>query len=336
MSCELHVDRVWPALLGAQALWASRAGPVLLVATKDGWSALEPKASLEGVVQVMVVRDPRALDAPIPAPDGVRHWTICTLPTGMPPVFVHPTRKPVDANVLHCARVYLPVLIGHALAATRGSVFVVAHVTQTLDGRIACHNGQSQWIGNDEDLRHAHRMRALCDGVLVGAGTARSDDPQLNVRHVAGRSPRRILLSGSGRLLTDGRHLRALRSGRTEVVLGADVDVSDVPAGVRLLRVPRAGAGELPPAGILHALASTGVHSIYLEGGARTLSSFLQADAVDLLQVHIANLLLGSGLPSFSLPLVDHVNEGRRFAMDHGALDGHLLLSCWPLRAKGA
>lgn len=336
MSCELHVDRVWPALLGAQALWAERAGPVLLVATKDGWAARDAKSSLDGVTQVMVVRDPRALDAPMPAPDGVRQWTICTLPTGMPPVFVHPTRKPVDANVLHCSRVYLPVLLGHALASASGGVFVAAHVTQTLDGRIACHNGQSQWIGNDEDLRHAHRMRAICDGVLVGAGTALNDDPQLNVRHVPGRSPRRILLSGSGRLLRDGRQLRALRTGGTDLVVAADVGAVDVPDGVRLIRVPRAANGELPPAAILQALAVTGIHSIYLEGGARTLSSFLQADAVDLLQVHIANLLLGSGLPSFSLPLVDHVKDGRRFAMDHGALDGHLLLSCWPLRAKGA
>jgi 5-amino-6-(5-phosphoribosylamino)uracil reductase/diaminohydroxyphosphoribosylaminopyrimidine deaminase/5-amino-6-(5-phosphoribosylamino)uracil reductase len=306
------------------------------VATKDGWSARDPKASLEGVTQVMVVRDPRALDAPMPAPDGARQWTICTLPTGMPPVFVHPTRRPVDANVLHCARVYLPVLVGHALAAARGAVFVVAHVTQTLDGRIACHNGQSQWIGNDEDLRHAHRMRALCDGVLVGAGTALNDDPQLNVRHVAGRSPRRILVSGSGKLLETGRHLRALRSGGVDLVVGADVAVAQLPAEARLHRVARTQSGELPPTDILQALCASGIHSIYLEGGARTLSSFLQADAVDLLQVHIANLLLGSGLPSFSLPLVDHVNEGRRFAMDHGALDGHLLLSCWPLRAKGA
>jgi hypothetical protein len=127
-----------------------------------------------------------------------------------------------------------------------------------------------------------------------------------------------------------------MRNGGTDLVVAADVACPDVPAGVRLLRVPRAHDGDLPPSGILSVLAATGVHSIYLEGGARTLSSFLQADAVDLLQVHIANLLLGSGLPSFQLPLVDHVNDGRRFAMDHGALDGHLLLSCWPLRAKGA
>ena len=72
------------------------------------------------------------------------------------------------------------------------------------------------------------------------------------------------------------------------------------------------------------------MHSVYLEGGAGVLSSFLQAGVVDLLQVHIASMVLGSGLPSLRLPPVEHVNEGLQFHMDHAILDGHVLLSCRP------
>ena len=68
--------------------------------------------------------------------------------------------------------------------------------------------------------------------------------------------------------------------------------------------------GQLPPASILAALRARGIHSIYLEGGAGILSSFLQAQAIDLLQIHIASMILGAGLPSLRLPAVDHVDDG--------------------------
>jgi diaminohydroxyphosphoribosylaminopyrimidine deaminase/5-amino-6-(5-phosphoribosylamino)uracil reductase len=62
----------------------------------------------------------------------------------------------------------------------------VAHIGQSLDGRIATENGESRWITGEADLLHCHRMRAIADAVLVGAHTVRADDPQLTVRRCAG------------------------------------------------------------------------------------------------------------------------------------------------------
>ena len=64
--------------------------------------------------------------------------------------------------------------------------FVVAHLGQSLDGRIATADGSSRWVTGAEDVAHNHRMRALFDAVVVGAGTIDSDDPQLTVRLVPG------------------------------------------------------------------------------------------------------------------------------------------------------
>ena len=65
----------------------------------------------------------------------------------------------------------------------RGHPYVVAHLGQSLDGRIATSVGASRWVTGEADLLHNHRMRALADAVVVGAGTVRHDDPQLTVRH---------------------------------------------------------------------------------------------------------------------------------------------------------
>jgi len=78
------------------------------------------------------------------------------------------------------------------LAPPRG--LAVAHIGQSLDGRIATENGESRWITGEADLLHCHRMRAIADAVLVGARTVRADDPQLTVRRCAGDNPLRVVI----------------------------------------------------------------------------------------------------------------------------------------------
>ena len=64
---------------------------------------------------------------------------------------------------------------------------MLGRIAQSLDGRIAMLSGKSRWISGHPDIVHTHRLRALFDAVLVGAGTVRADDPQLTTRACAGR-----------------------------------------------------------------------------------------------------------------------------------------------------
>lgn len=331
MACDLFDHPAWPALLQARELVRTGADRVVLAARGDAWSACdEPPPAAD---QVLVAHARTQRDATAAA--GAKRHSVLAWRPGAVPTVAHPNGSPCDPAALALARVYAPVLLGAAAARARGEVFVAGHITQSLDGRIACANGQSQWIGNLADRHHAHRMRALCDAVMVGARTALVDDPQLTVRHVVGPQPQRVVVSGSGRVLAAKPALRLFAEPGCLLLVAAANAPANAPADVRVVPVASDGC-ELQPAAIRRALAERGVHSVYLEGGAATLSSFLGAGAVDLLQVHVAPLVLGSGLAGVQLPTIEHVAHGLPFAMDHASLDGDMLLSCWPKTPPGA
>lgn len=320
MYCSLSNNLPWSAFLQARALLDAGASSLEFV-HEDVWTCRPAGADVEGAALLVEV-EAGSVSA---AADGVTA-VYRSGAGGLPNLRIPPNSR-VDATLATACRVYLPVLIGAALAKRAGKSFVAGHVTQTLDGRIACENGQSQWIGNTADQHHSHRMRALLEGVMIGANTALHDDPALTVRHVAGTNPRRVVVSGRGRVFTEDRELAMMSHPGCEIFVQATQEAASTDETVYVNRVASVD-GQLPPASILASLRERGVHSIYLEGGAGILSSFLQAQSIDLLQIHIASMILGAGLPSLRLPAVDHVDDGIHMHMDHAILDGHVLLTC--------
>src|SRR5262249_12636571 len=95
---------------------------------------------------------------------------------------------------------YLPVC-----SATAAAPITVGHLGESLDGFIATHTGESQWVTGPDNVVHMHRLRALCDAVVVGAGTVAADDPQLTTRLVPGPNPLRVVLDPGRGLRTDHR-----------------------------------------------------------------------------------------------------------------------------------
>jgi len=119
----------------------------------------------------------------------------------------------VGVNANEIADVLAPYL-KHRLT---GRPWVVLKLAATLDGRIGAPDGTSRWITGTEARVDAHRLRAESDAVLVGAGTVRSDDPELTVRFVKGRDPLRVVL---GSVTPDARVQPAMEmSGDIEEVL---------------------------------------------------------------------------------------------------------------------
>ncbi|PHK96288.1 riboflavin biosynthesis protein RibD [Pseudoroseomonas rhizosphaerae] len=190
---------------------------------------------------------------------------------------------------------------------------VLGRLAQTLDGRIATASGSSQWIGGAGDITHTHRLRALCDAVVIGAGTVRHDDPRLTTRAVPGPSPVRVVLDTNRRLGT-GYGLFAPGGPPTLLVCAEDAGGTATHGAAEVLRAPRAPIGGLDLCALLPMLAARGLRRIFVEGGGLTVSRFLAAGCLDRLHMTVAPVLLGSGIPAFTLPEAARIADGLRFA----------------------
>jgi diaminohydroxyphosphoribosylaminopyrimidine deaminase / 5-amino-6-(5-phosphoribosylamino)uracil reductase len=181
-------------------------------------------------------------------------------------------------------RAQLAPYVKHRLT---GRPYVVLKLAGTLDGRTAAPDGTSQWITGEPARRDAHRLRAESDAVIVGAGTVRTDDPTLTVRHVEGRDPLRVVL---GHAPEDARVLPALE-------LQGDLD------------------------GVLDELGRQGVVQAMVEGGATVAAAFHRAGLVDRYVLYLAPALFGGddGRPLFAgagAPSIDDVWRGRLISVD--------------------
>jgi riboflavin-specific deaminase-like protein len=227
------------------------------------------------------------------------------------------SRAPADAA--------LSPLYGPLLTSPResGRRFVLGRIAQSLDSRIATTTGASRWISGPEDITHTHRLRALFDVVLVGAGTVRADDPRLTTRAVEGPSPVRVVLDPNRRL--DARY-QVFRDGPpTLLACAEDASGPDTLGRASVLRLPRAGSG-LCMQTLLAALAARGLHRVFVEGGGITVSRFLAAGLLDRLHVTIAPLLLGDGVPAFVLPAAPALADAPRYAWTVHQLGPDVLL----------
>ncbi len=232
-------------------------------------------------------------------------------------------RRPADAGL---SSLYGPLI---APACEGGASFVLGRLAQSLDGFIATMSGASRWIGGPIDLLHTHRLRALFDAVLVGAGTVRADDPQLTTREVTGASPVRVVIDADRRLGPDYTVFRATPPA-TLLVCAEDAAGPDRLGEADLVRVPRGPAG-LDIGCLLDALRRRGLHRIFVEGGGVTVSRFLAAGALDRLHLTLAPVLLGAGVRGLTLPPAASPDCGLRLGWTVHQLGNDLLLDI-PLR----
>ena len=186
---------------------------------------------------------------------------------------------------------------------------VLGHLGQSLDGYVATLAGHSANMTGAANIRHLHRLRALADAIVVGAGTVLNDDPRLTTRLVDGPSPVRVVLDSRRRL---GADYRLFREGPPTLVLCA-ADAADGGTLGRAEIVPVETAdGSVAPAAVLEALGTRGLKRVFVEGGGVTVSRFLFGGCLDILEICVSPLVLGSGRRGLAGPAPERTDEALR------------------------
>ncbi|MBE0400792.1 RibD family protein [Halomonas sp. FME1] len=191
------------------------------------------------------------------------------------------------------------------------SQWVVAQLGQSLDGRIATESGHSHYINGHESLVHLHRLRAMVDAVVIGAGTACADNPQLTVRHVSGEHPARVVLDPRGRV-PSSLALMQTDTAPTLHIVGPEVPATTPHSHVERCVLPLNASSQFNPQDVIALLAERGLHRVLVEGGGITVSQFIEAHAVDRLHLLIAPLLIGSGRPGLKMTPIDTLDKALR------------------------
>lgn len=199
---------------------------------------------------------------------------------------------------------YLPVC-----TARPERPFVVAHLGQSIDGCIATDSGDSRFVTGAANHRHLHRLRALCDAVVVGVETIATDDPLLTTRLVPGDNPVRVVLDPSFRIRPAAG---VLTDRRAPTILAVDAAHLPEPAGragaAEVVGAPRHG-GNLDLRALLSILNARGLHALFIEGGGITVSQFLEAGLIDALQITIAPVIIGAGRAGLRRPAAPSMRD---------------------------
>ena len=196
------------------------------------------------------------------------------------------------------------LLAAYTKLRTKGMPWVICKWAQSLDGRIATHTGSSKWITGEAARRRVHEIRSLCDGVCVGAGTVRADDPLLTARDAdpdgvgAGRQPARLILDGSASIPPGCRLMRS--TDVSPVIVATREDASPVAiealsrAGAEVLTLPRTTSrGGVDLSALLKELGRRQWTYLLVEGGRNVHSEFLAQGLADELLVFIAPKIIG-------------------------------------------
>ncbi len=185
------------------------------------------------------------------------------------------------------------VLAPYLKLTTTGRPWVIAKWAMTLDGKLATRSGSSQWISSPESRAIVHQLRGRVDAILVGAGTARLDDPLLTARPTGPRTATRIVL---GAVSPDSQLAKSAGDAPVVSVVAANCDAADSDAvladGVELLRVPGAGHAEQFVA-LLDELGRRRMTNVLIEGGAGVLGAAFDGGLIDEAHAFIAPKLAG-------------------------------------------
>jgi diaminohydroxyphosphoribosylaminopyrimidine deaminase/5-amino-6-(5-phosphoribosylamino)uracil reductase len=219
----------------------------------------------------------------------------------------------VEVGVLEkvCRQLIAPFLA----RVTLSRPYVTLKWAQTADGKVAGAAGRHLQISNAASMRQVHELRARCDAIAMGIGTALADDPMLTARRVASARPlRRVVFDRLLRLPPGGRLVQTARQCPTLVFHAKEAAVSQAEAlraaGVDVREIGTDAQGRLRLGEALGALGEMGVTHLLVEPGPTLARSFLTGNHADRAWIFHAPTMLDDATAPAAERLVDWVKSG--------------------------
>ncbi len=174
-----------------------------------------------------------------------------------------------------------------------GMPFVVAKIAQTLDGKIATRQRESKWITSNEARMVSKKRRNYVDAMLVGINTVLFDDPYLNA---CDKKIYKIVLDSHLRISLKARLLKGADVGQVLIATTKEASLSKRKClekkGARVIVCPK-NNGKIDLKALFKILATYGIRSVLIEGGACVVSDALAKKLVDVLHIYIAPKFMG-------------------------------------------
>ncbi|WP_347451625.1 bifunctional diaminohydroxyphosphoribosylaminopyrimidine deaminase/5-amino-6-(5-phosphoribosylamino)uracil reductase RibD [Acetoanaerobium noterae] len=176
--------------------------------------------------------------------------------------------------------------------------FTILKYAMSLDGKIACHTGDSKWITSEKSRTDVHRLRSSVSAVVTGIGTILSDDASLNVRLIdsKGREPHRIVVDSAARISLDAKILNLDSKSDTYIA------VTEAASDEKLRKLEDYGAkiimtkskdGKVDLEELWKELGFLGMDSILIEAGEQLNAALLEAKLVNKIRAYIAPKIIG-------------------------------------------
>ena len=194
--------------------------------------------------------------------------------------YIEDTNINLKEDIENLFNIFLPIV------CFQGKFQYIAHIAQSLDGFIATESGESKYISGKENLEHIHRLRAISDIIIVGAKTYLEDKPKLTTRLVKGNSPL-IYVFDPKRIL------------EKKDIMGDIVHLRD---NLNLLK---------------KTLRDKDKQTVYVEGGGRTVSYFMNKNILNKIHICLCPIILGGGRPSFVPDKYIELNNLKSFKPNH-------------------
>jgi len=185
--------------------------------------------------------------------------------------------------------------------------YIILKWAETKDGFIAKEDGSSKWISNELSRMLVHKWRSEEPGILIGVNTANTDNPSLNVRSWTGNDPTRIVLDPNFKI---NEKIKLFEDEGALFVYNKEFDK-------KLKNKHLIQNKSFILKDILRDILEKGIGSIIVEGGAKTINSFIEEGLWDEARVFISDKKFEKGIkaPKIDLNKYQKIRDNKLYTI---------------------